>query len=75
VFSGDIPVALSVNVTVDATSLGNPTQYGFLSLTPTPGPDSSWMNFFGGQTIANQASLRSIRRMARLQSRLRILRT
>ena len=53
VFSGDIPAALSVNVTVDATSLGSSTQYGFLNLTPTAGPGTSWMNFFGGQTVAN----------------------
>ncbi len=53
VYSGEIPTALSVNVTVDATSLGSPTQYGYLSLSPTPGAASSWMNFFGGQTVAN----------------------
>ena len=53
VYSGTIPTALSLNVTVDATSLGSTMQYGFLSVTPTPGPGSSWMNFFGGQTVAN----------------------
>ncbi len=53
VYPGTIPSALSINVTVDATSKGNPAQYGFLSITPEPGPGSSWMNFFGGQTVAN----------------------
>jgi hypothetical protein len=53
VYSGTIPAALSLNVTVDATSLGNPAQYGYLNVTPAPGPGSSWMNFTGGQTIAN----------------------
>jgi hypothetical protein len=53
VYSGTIPTALSLNVTVDATSLGSPTQYGYLSITPTGATGSSWMNFTGGQTIAN----------------------
>ncbi len=53
VYSDTIPTALSINVTVDATSLGSPTQYGFLSVTPTPSAGSSWMNFVGGETIAN----------------------
>ncbi len=53
VYSDTIPAALSLNVTVDATSLGNPAQYGYLSVTPAPGSGSSWMNFTGGQTIAN----------------------
>lgn len=53
VYSGAIPAALSLNVTVDATTLGSPSQYGFLSLTPSPGPGSSWLNFFGGETVAN----------------------
>ena len=53
VYSSTIPAALSLNVTVDATSLGSPAQYGFLNVTPTPGPGTSWMNFFGGQTVAN----------------------
>jgi hypothetical protein len=53
VYPGDIPSALSLNVTVDATGLGNPANYGFLSLTPIPGAGQSWMNFLGGQTIAN----------------------
>ena len=53
VYSGTIPSALSMNVTVDATSLGSPSQYGYLNVTALPGPGSSWMNFFGGQTVAN----------------------
>jgi hypothetical protein len=53
VYSGTIPSALSLNVTVDATSLGNPAQTGFLSLLPVAGAGTSWMNFFGGETIAN----------------------
>ena len=53
VYSGTIPSALSLNVTVDATSLGSPTQSGFLNLLPQNGTNTSWMNFFGGQTIAN----------------------
>ena len=53
VYSGTIPTALSLNVTVDATSLGSPTQYGFLSLAPAEGTTSSWMNFVGGETVAN----------------------
>ena len=53
VYSGTIPTALSLNVTVDATSLGNPSQTGFLSVLPAAGAGTSWMNFTGGQTIAN----------------------
>lgn len=53
VYSGTTPTALSLNITVDSTSLGDPTHYGFLSLTPTPSAGSSWMNFFGGQVLAN----------------------
>lgn len=53
VYYGITPTALSLNVTVDSTSLGDPLQYGFLSLTPTPSGGSSWMNFFGGQITAN----------------------
>ena len=53
VYSGTIPSALSLNVTVDATSLGSPTQSGFLNLLPQNGTNTSWMNFVGGQTIAN----------------------
>ena len=53
VYSGTIPTALSLNVTVDATSLGNPAQTGFLSLLPVAGAGTSWMNFVGGQTVAN----------------------
>jgi len=53
VYSSTIPSALSMNVTVDATSLGSPSQYGYLNVTAMPGPGSSWMNFFGGQTVAN----------------------
>lgn len=53
VYSGTIPTALSLNVTVDATSLGSPTQVGFLNLLPQNGTNTSWMNFSGGQTIAN----------------------
>ncbi len=53
VYSGTIPSALSLNVTVDATALGSPTQYGFLNLLPQNGTNTSWMNFVGGQTVAN----------------------
>ncbi len=53
VYDGTIPTALSLNVTVDATSLGNPAQTGFLSLLPVAGAGTSWMNFTGGQTVAN----------------------
>ena len=53
VYSGTIPSALSLNVTVDATSLGSPTQSGFLNLLPQNGTNTSWMNFVGGQTVAN----------------------
>lgn len=53
VYSGTAPKALSINITVDSTSLGDPLRYGFLSLTPTPSAGSSWMNFFGGQVLAN----------------------
>ena len=53
VYSGTIPAALSLNVTVDATSLGIPTQYGYLNLLPQNGTNTSWMNFVGGQTVAN----------------------
>ncbi len=53
VYSGTIPSALSLNVTVDATALGSPTQSGFLNLLSQNGTNTSWMNFVGGQTIAN----------------------
>ena len=53
VYSGTIPSALSLNVPVDATSLGNPAQSGYLNLLPLNGTNTSWMNFVGGQTIAN----------------------
>ena len=53
VYSGTTPSALSINITVDATSLGTPTQFGFLTVTQAPGPGSSWMNFPGGGVIAN----------------------
>jgi len=53
VYSGDIPSALSLNVTVDATSLGSPTQSGYLNLLPQNGTNTSWMNYLGGQTVAN----------------------
>jgi hypothetical protein len=53
VYSGTIPAALSLNVTVDATSLGNPAQSGYLNLLPQNGTNTSWMNFVGGQTVAN----------------------
>ena len=53
VYSGMIPSALSLNVTVDATSLGNPALSGFLALLPQNGTGTSWMNFVGGQTVAN----------------------
>ena len=53
VYSGMIPSALSLNVTVDATALGSPTQSGFLNLLPQNGANTSWMNFVGGQTVAN----------------------
>jgi len=53
VYSGTIPSALSLNVTVDATSLGNPAQSGFLNLLPQNGTNTSWMNYLGGQTVAN----------------------
>ena len=53
VYSGTIPSALSLNITVDATSLGSPNQSGFLNLLPQNGTNTSWMNFVGGQTVAN----------------------
>jgi hypothetical protein len=53
VYSGTIPSALSLNVTVDATSLGSPTQSGYLNLLPQNGTNTSWMNYVGGQTVAN----------------------
>lgn len=53
VFSGTIPSALSLNVTVDATSLGTPGQSGYLALLPQNGSGTSWMNFVGGQIVAN----------------------
>ena len=53
VYSGTIPSALSLNVTVDATQLGNPSQPGYLLLLPQSGGNTSWMNYVGGQTIAN----------------------
>ena len=53
VYSGTIPSALSLNVTVDATQLGTPSQPGFLLLLPQNGGSTSWMNYVGGQTIAN----------------------
>ncbi len=53
VYSGTIPSALSLNVTVDATSLGDLTRSGDLLLFPQNGTNTSWMNFAGGQTIAN----------------------
>ncbi len=53
VYPGTIPTALSLNVTVDATSLGSPTQSGYLNLLPQNGTNTSWMNYVGGQTIAN----------------------
>ena len=53
VYSGTTPSALSLNITVDATALGNPTQSGYLNLLPQNGSNTSWMNFVGGQTVAN----------------------
>jgi len=53
VYSGTIPSALSLNVTVDATQLGSPSQPGFLVLLPQNSGNTSWMNYVGGQTIAN----------------------
>ena len=54
VYSGTIPSALSLNITVDATSLGMAGQVGFLILTPAPpAAGGSWMNFPGQSVIAN----------------------
>ena len=53
VYAGVIPSALSLNVTVDTTSLGSPGQYGYLNLLPQNGTNTSWMNFAGSQTVAN----------------------
>ena len=53
VYAGTIPSALSLNVTVDATSLGDPSQSGFLNVLPQTGTNTSWMNYVGGQIVAN----------------------
>jgi len=54
VYSGaNAPFAVAVNVTVDATALGSPSQYGYIALLPQNPTGTSWMNFAGGQIIAN----------------------
>ncbi len=53
VYSGAVPSALNLNITVDATSLGSPSQSGYLALLPQNTSGTSWMNFVGGQVIAN----------------------
>jgi Collagen triple helix repeat (20 copies) len=53
VYSGIIPSALSLNVTVDATAQAGAPQSGFLTVLPQNSGGTSWMNYVGGQTIAN----------------------
>ena len=49
------PPALAVNITVDATSLGDLAQSSFISVfaDATQPSSTSWMNFYGGEVIAN----------------------
>ena len=49
------PLALGVNITVDATSLGDPTKSGFVRVFADAAQpaSTSWMNFYGGEVIAN----------------------
>jgi len=53
VYPGSVPFAVGLNVTVDATSLGSPSQSGFLAVLPQNPNGTSWMNYIGGDTIAN----------------------
>ncbi|WP_347262427.1 hypothetical protein, partial [Rudaea sp.] len=53
-YTGVIPSALALNITVQAYGLGDPAAYGFLSVYPEGGAlGTSWLNFLGGQTVAN----------------------
>jgi len=53
VYPGSVPFAVGLNVTVDATSLGSPGQSGYLAVLPQNPNGTSWMNYVGGETIAN----------------------
>lgn len=56
-FTGVIPAAFALNVTVDTLSqgLGDPAIYGFVTIWPQGQPRTltSWMNSTGSQDIAN----------------------
>jgi hypothetical protein len=59
VFTGAVPAAVTMNVTVDQTLLGatDVTNSGFLSILatiPVGLPTTSWMNYTGREIIANE---------------------
>jgi len=53
VYPGSVPFAVGLNITVDATALGSPSQSGYLAVLPQNPNGTSWMNYVGGETIAN----------------------
>jgi len=53
VYPGSVPFAVGLNITVDATSLGSASQSGYLAVLPQNPNGTSWMNYVGGDTIAN----------------------